>query len=105
MYQFGMSTVSSYLGDKGQFEVSNEIKKKILKLLLINRKGGGINEALYGMCWNRLQINSQGVEHIESIQQYIKESEKILEICTLFRDKQRQCAYQERINRVKKKIE
>ena len=52
MYQFVMSSVSSYFGNIGEYASSNEICKNMIKLLLSNRRLGGIHEALYTLLWN-----------------------------------------------------
>lgn len=52
MYQFLIATVASNLGNRGKYELSNEYGRKIIKLLLVNRRLGGIHEAHYDLLWN-----------------------------------------------------
>lgn len=62
MYQFTMASVASYLGTKGDYEASNQIEKRIIKLLLKNRRLGGIHEALYELLWNFEKVNKNNVD-------------------------------------------
>lgn len=53
VYEFIMAAVSSYYGDIGEYENSDEIKSRIIKLSLQSRRIRSIHGALYGMQWNR----------------------------------------------------
>ena len=55
MYEFIMPTVTDYWGKLGQYDWADEIERTILKLLLCNRRLGGVHEALYEMVWNERQ--------------------------------------------------
>ena len=46
MYEFIMGTVASKFGDKGEYDLSNKIKVKILKNSLIHRRFGNIHEEI-----------------------------------------------------------
>ena len=52
MYQYVMAIMASYLGNVGDYATSDIICKKVIGLLLINRRSGGIHEALYTLLWN-----------------------------------------------------
>lgn len=59
MYQFIMTAVSSYLGNDGKYELANKYNRKIMELLLRNKKLGGIHEVLYELFWNAEQYNKE----------------------------------------------
>lgn len=52
MYQFLTAMISCYMGNIGEFARSNNYEHKNKKLLLKNRKLGGIHEVLYELLWN-----------------------------------------------------
>ena len=52
MYEFVMLSVSSSLGDKGEYDLSDDIKIKIFKSALLRRRLGNHNRSLYGLLWN-----------------------------------------------------
>ena len=52
MYEFVMGAVASFLGNKGEYDSSDEIKIKILKNTIVNHRLGVINRTLYGLLWN-----------------------------------------------------
>ena len=55
VYEFVMGMVSSYLGDKGEYDYSNRVKNNIVAMALKNRRIKAIDSAIYGMLWNREQ--------------------------------------------------
>ena len=55
MYEFVMGTVASHLGNKGEYDISDEIKIKILHNTIWNRRLGVIDSAMYGLLWNDVQ--------------------------------------------------
>ncbi len=99
MYQFVMCGVSSKLGNRGDYEYSNEIMRKILRMLLVNRRGGGIHESLYGIFWNEEQKNKN---HFipEKITNRKEELVKCISISALCKNVRRKEAYYERLNKI-----
>lgn len=61
MYEYIMVTVSSYLGDKGEYTYSNQIKRNILDMSLKSRRMKAIDNALYGIIWNNEQMIKLGL--------------------------------------------
>ncbi len=55
MYEFVMMAVSSRLGNRKEYDISDEINKKILLHTLTNRRLGIIHSAIYGLFWNAEQ--------------------------------------------------
>jgi len=55
IYQFIMAAVAWYLGDAEEYDRSVEYNNMILKILLKNRRLGGIHEALYAVIWSKEQ--------------------------------------------------
>jgi len=53
VYEFIMTAVSGYLGDKGDFNYSNKINRKIIKMSLKYRRIKAIDNAMYGIIWNK----------------------------------------------------
>ena len=100
MYQFVMCGVSSKLGNKGEYGYSNEIMRKILYLLLVSRRGGGIHESLYGILWNDEQWNKQGL-FLNKKNEKKERLEKCISISKLFKNDKRKEAYQERLNKIR----
>jgi len=99
MYEFIMATVSSHMGNLGEYDVSNDIKKRVLVLLLKNRKMRGIHEAIYGLLWNQEQKNKfYSIELKESILR------KCIQISILDKDPDRKMLYENKMkNEVQKK--
>lgn len=100
MYEFIMAAIASYMGNKGKYDYSNEIEEKIIKLLLKNRKSGGIHEALYGTLWNeKEQCRKKGRLH------HVSKYENGLKLCILLsslcKDTYRQEAYCNKIKEIK----
>jgi len=94
MYEFIMATVSSYMGNCGEYEESDGIKKKVLSLLLKNRKIRGLHEALYGLLWNQEQYN----EKCDS--EYKKEKLNACIILSLLdRDQDRKSLYEKKLEK------
>ena len=55
MYEFVMKVVSSHLGNQKEYDISDEIDKKILLNTLINRRLRVIHFMVYGLFWNQEQ--------------------------------------------------
>ena len=55
MYEFVMRVVSSHFGNRGEYDISDEINKKILLHTLINRRFRAIRNAIYSLYWNNEQ--------------------------------------------------
>ncbi|MBP3609124.1 MAG: helix-turn-helix domain-containing protein [Lachnospiraceae bacterium] len=91
MYQFCMSVVSSCIGNKGEYIQSNEIKSRVLKLLLRNRRCGGIHEVLYGMIWNNEQCEKE--QTIKERVDHKRELQRCISLSALCKNTQRQQAY------------
>jgi len=104
MYQFIMSAVSSHLGNKGDYEQSNVIKRRIIELLLRNRKGGGMHEAIYGILWNNEQKAYNISESRLDTEERRVELLKCIQTSKLFKDERREKAYTEKVDMLSKKI-
>lgn len=65
VYQFIMATAANYLGNILAYEKSNLIEKKMLHLLLVNKRMGGIHESLYEMIWNHQSEQSWDDEYVD----------------------------------------
>lgn len=77
MFEFIMASVAGYLGNKGDYDESNKIEHMMIKLLLTNRKGGGLHEALYEILWN----NIQKTKIVSAIVEGKEYNRKVLEKC------------------------
>ncbi len=98
MFEFVMASVSSYLGDRGEYDMSDNIKRNIIKLLLSNRKGGGLHETLYGLLWNYEQkMKNNSLTIAWSTESMKKELQKCIRLSTLYKN-----TYRENIYRNKK---
>ncbi len=56
-----LSVMASYLGDKEEYEKSNNISELLLKECLINRRMGTLSDMLYNKIWNnqmRMSVNN-----------------------------------------------
>lgn len=100
MYQFIMSSVSSYFGNKGEYEISNKINKKTLCLLLVNRKMGGINETLYEILWNNEQIEKDSYDCFKSKQIHKSRIKECIYFSEMTRNKERQIIYEEKLHKL-----
>lgn len=56
MYEFVMLSVSSKLGDIGEYEQSNQIMENIIRMALKNRRIKAIDSLIYGILWNNQQM-------------------------------------------------
>ena len=56
MYEYIMLTVSSKLGNRGEYEQSNRIMKSIMKISLKNRRLKAIDNLVYGILWNEKHV-------------------------------------------------
>lgn len=55
MYEYLMTAISSYLGDKEEYDYSDEINRSIIGIALKNRRIKIIDSALYESLWNAQQ--------------------------------------------------
>ena len=53
MYELIMLAISSHWGDIGEYTHSNEIKEKVIKLVLQNKRITAIHASIYGLLWNK----------------------------------------------------
>lgn len=82
MYEYIMATVSSYLGDKGEYDYSDIIKENIIIRSLINRRIGGISSALYGMFWNKEQRRKgRSIDELKYVQFELKKCISMGKLC------------------------
>ena len=100
MYQFIMSAVSSFLGDRGDYDESTFIKRKIFRLLLINRKGGGLHEPIYGILWNNEQKEKKLSLNLFDKIESKKELQKCIQISSLYKNTRRERDYKEKLEQV-----
>lgn len=96
MYEFIMLAVSSHWGDNGEYVHSNEIKRKIIKLDLQNRRIAAIHNSLYGLLWNEEQ--EYVYPDLGSLQKKREQLKRCIHISGLCKDEYRK---QEYFNRVK----
>lgn len=96
MYEFIMLAVSSHWGDNGEYVHSNEIKRKIIKLDLQNRRIAAIHNSLYGLLWNEEQ--EFVYPDLGSLQKKREQLKRCIHISGLCKDEYRK---QEYFNRVK----
>ena len=99
IYEFTMIAISSHLGNKGMFERSNEIKKKVLRLSLQNRRTKALHYILYGLLWNK-ENQKMNLQSYNGIVNTRKELEKCVYLSRLCRDRYRENAYNEKIKGV-----
>ncbi len=100
VYEFIMSAVSSHLGNHGEFNRSNEIKRKIIRLSVQNRRICAIHLALYGLVWNegekiKLGMVFQNKMNVE------KELGKCIQISSLCKDTYREMVYCDKLSILK----
>lgn len=96
MYEFIMLAVSSHWGDIGEYDHSNKIKKKIIKLTLQNRRITAIHKSLYGLLWNEEKENA--FKNDANINQKgRKQLEKCIHISGLCKDEYRKKEYLKRM--------
>lgn len=97
MYEFIMLAVSSHLGNNGEYDHSNKIKKKIIKLALQNRRITAIHKSLYGLAWNEEQEYAHRKD-LRIHQKRRKQLEKCIHISGLCKDEYRKKEYMKRLN-------
>lgn len=101
MYEFIMAAVSSNLGNYGVYDESDEIKNRIIKLLLQNRKMCGIHEALYGKSWNAMQRDGNDKKVLQISRTQLA---KCIQISTLCRYNDRKAIYEEKIKNISERL-
>lgn len=73
MYEFIMGTISSCLGDKGEYDYSDRIKSNIIRRSLKNRRMGALSNATYGILWNEEQrANLEGRDCMINVHEELK---------------------------------
>ena len=85
MYEFVMGLIASQLGNKGEYDRSDEIEIKILKTTLMHRRLGVINSALYGLLWNDVQRKKEQHLMLEDVV-IKKELQKCKYLCEVWKD-------------------
>lgn len=55
MYELVMGTIASYLGNKGNYDLSDEIGMKIIEGVLMYRRLGWLHIEKYDLLWNEVQ--------------------------------------------------
>lgn len=102
MYEYIMATVSSHLGDNGQFDYSNEIKKNIISLSLKHRRLKIIDSALYGLVWNNEQQLRGSVKEKAKLKAY--ELKKCIQMGELCKNVYRKDFYKSKLQKVEQEI-
>lgn len=102
LYEFIMAAVSSYLGDEGEFDRSNQIKHNIICMSLKYRRIKAINNALYGVLWNEEQ-KSKNTQVSSSINLFV-ELEKCIQMSSLSKNEYRKKVYEDKLMKEKEKI-
>jgi len=95
VYEFVMKAVSSHLGDCGEYNESDSIKRQIIKLNLQNRRIRAIHYSLYGLIWNDEQQLSEVDE--SSMNKVEDDLAKCVSISSLCKDVYRTEAYRGKI--------
>lgn len=86
MYEFVMGTVASHLGNKGEYDISDEIGMKILQNTIWNRRLGVIDRGIYELLWNDVQRKKE--QHpVKRDVDITKELEKCRCLCEMCCDK------------------
>lgn len=79
-YEFLVTGLTSYLGNIGEYEMSNEMSARFIKESLRGRRMGMLAENIYNIFWNYqeilLQTNLQMTENVDS-----KELKKCILLC------------------------
>ena len=96
MYEFIMASVASYLGNEGDYDESNKIEHRLIKLLLTNRKGGGLHEAIYEILWNSEQ-KYQKKNTVPGKKGNEYELKRCINLSAMFRNKVREQFYKEKL--------
>jgi len=97
VYEFIMMAVGSKLGDKGEYEKSNQIMEKILKMDLLNRRIKAIDSLLYGILWNTNQKeNDIANNQKRSVDKLIK----CILMCAMSRKENNKKFYTERLKNI-----
>ncbi len=83
MYEFVMGTVASHLGNKGEYDISDEIKIKILHNTIWNRRLGVIDSAMYGLLWNDVQRKKEQhpVKRDVDVREELQKCRYLCEMC------------------------
>ena len=65
MYEFVMMSVTSQLGNMGEYQLATELDKKVLKEVLKCRRLGVVDEFVYDMLWNAKEQKAHNGQQIE----------------------------------------
>lgn len=98
LYEFIMATASSYLGDKGDYEYSNQIKHSIIEMSLKYRRIRSIDSALYGLLWNSEQKKKNSSKEIDNFSE--KELIKCIYMSALCKNMYRKTIYETKLKSV-----
>lgn len=61
MYEFIMSVVSSYWGNRGEYDRADKYSTTIMRECLRLRRGGSLNKGLYDRWWNNMERKKKGI--------------------------------------------
>ena len=96
MYEFTMLAISSHLGNKHQFDYSDNIKKNVISISLRNKRAKALNYALYGLFWNKEYNNKDDFDIYEKK----RELEKCVNLSALCKDTYCNQIYLDKINQL-----
>ena len=71
IYEIIMTYIASLLGDKGEYEKSNQISQEMLRLSLKQRRGYYLSSAIYNITWNDNQKGCTKQYYIMQLQKCI----------------------------------
>jgi len=80
MYEYAMLAVANKLGNKGEYEKSNNIMKNLIKMSLASRRIKALDSLIYGIMWND---NQKKETNITGQRLCYEEVEKCISICNL----------------------
>ncbi len=66
MYEFVMSCVASELGDMGEFQISTDLDKRVLKMSLSCKRICTVDGVLYNILWNEIEQQKQCGQYFEN---------------------------------------
>lgn len=79
MYEIVMGGVASELGNMGEYDRSDAISRNIIRECLSQRRTFGVHGGIYGMTWNNVQRQKEGIPVRQQ-----QNSEKNLRHCIIF---------------------
>lgn len=96
LYEFIMITVSSQLGDKGEYEQSNVLKYRIFETTLKNRRIKAIDNLIYGILWNKEHMSEKGERNLTIP---YEELIKCIRMCSLSKKWNNKKFYEEKVKK------